>query len=187
MLKKTITYEDYNGDSITEDFYFNLSRAELIEMEVSEKDGFADTLRAIVKAGDGKEIIGHFKKLILAAYGQKSADGKRFIKTQELRDEFEQSEAYSELFMELATDAQAAADFMNAVVPAGIQPQLESQEPLSNQTPTVETTEAPVLSEEKDERPLWMKENRRPTQAELMNMPREELLVAMQMKGKDEA
>lgn len=117
MLKKTFTYVDYNGVERTEDHYFNLSKAELMEMELSTTGGLAEMINKIVAAQDAPAIIKVFKELVLKAYGQKSADGRRFIKSQELSDEFSQTEAYSQLFMELATDADAAAKFVNGIVP----------------------------------------------------------------------
>ena len=122
MLKKTITYTDYNGSERTEDFYFNLSKAEVMEMELSTAGGLAETIKRVVAAQDQPAIIKIFKDLILKAYGEKSLDGKRFRKTDELREEFAQTEAYSILFMELATDDKAAADFVNGIVPADIAP-----------------------------------------------------------------
>ena len=120
MLKKTIKYTDFNGTEREEDFYFNLSKAEIIEMEMSTAGGFAEMLQNIVKAQDGPTIIKIFKDIILKAYGVKSPDGKRFIKSEELSTEFSQTEAYSVLFMELATDADAAGAFINGIIPAGI-------------------------------------------------------------------
>lgn len=117
MLKKTITYTDYDGVERTEDFYFNLSKAEIAEMELSTAGGLDKTINRIVAEQDGKRIIALFKDLVLKSYGKKSDDGRRFIKSQELRDEFSQTEAYSDLFMELATDADAAAAFVNGIVP----------------------------------------------------------------------
>lgn len=117
MLKKTFTYIDYNGVERTEDHYFNLSKAELMEMELSTTGGLAEMINKIVAAQDAPAIVKVFKELVLKAYGQKSADGRRFIKSQELADEFSQTEAYSQLFMELATDADAAAKFVNGIVP----------------------------------------------------------------------
>ncbi len=121
MLKKTITYPDYNGLDRTEDFYFNLTKAEIMEMELSTTGGLSEMISRIVSAKDAPAIIKVFKELILKAYGQKSPDGKRFIKSAALSEEFAQTEAYSILFMELATDADAAAKFVNAIVPAGEQ------------------------------------------------------------------
>lgn len=129
MLKKTITYEDYNGVKRTEDFYFNLSKAELMEMEMSITGGLAEMINKIVAAQDAPAIIKLFKDLVLKAYGVKSDDGKRFIKNQELREEFSQTEAYSLLFMELATDADIAAKFVNGIMPVDISPQLVDKSP----------------------------------------------------------
>lgn len=120
MLKKTIAYTDYNGVERKEDFYFNLSKAEIMEMELGTAGGFAEMIQKIIDAQDGPTLIKIFKDLVLKAYGEKSADGKRFIKSEELSKEFEQTEAYSNLFMELATDANAASDFVNGIIPADI-------------------------------------------------------------------
>lgn len=117
MLKKTIKYTDYNGVEREEDFYFNLNKAELTEMELSHDGGLTGMIERIVKEQDSKEIIKVFKDLVLKAYGVKSDDGKRFIKNEEVRDSFAQTEAYSELFMELAMDANAATAFVNGIIP----------------------------------------------------------------------
>lgn len=117
MLKKTITYTDYNGNERTEDFYFNLTKAEIMEMEMSTTGGLAEMIKRIVAAQDAPAIIKVFKELILKAYGEKSPDGKKFIKSEELSNSFAQTEAYSQLFMELATNADAAADFVNGITP----------------------------------------------------------------------
>lgn len=120
MLKKTITYTDYNDVERTEDFYFNLNKAEIMEMEMSTTGGMAEMIQRIVKAQDSPAIVKIFKDLVLRAYGEKSADGKRFIKNDEIREAFAQTEAYSILFMELATDADAAAAFVNGITPADV-------------------------------------------------------------------
>lgn len=120
MLKKTITYTDYNGVERTEDKYFNLSKAEIMEMEMSTAGGFAEMVQGIVKAQDAPAIMKIFKDIILKSYGEKSPDGKRFIKSKELSDEFSQTEAYSVLFMELCTDAEASAAFINGIIPADV-------------------------------------------------------------------
>ena len=117
MLKKTIIYKDYNEVERKEDFYFNLTKAEVMEMEMSEVGGMAEMIRKIVDAKDAPAIIKVFKDLILKAYGEKSADGKRFIKSAEISEAFSQTEAYSQLFMELASDSDAAANFINGIVP----------------------------------------------------------------------
>lgn len=118
MLKKTMTYTDYDGNERTETFHFNLTKAELTEMELSHDGGLTKLLEKIVAEKDSKRIVELFKDLVLRSFGEKSLDGKRFIKTQELRDSFAQTEAYSDLFMELATNAEAASAFVNGIVPA---------------------------------------------------------------------
>ena len=124
MLKKTIKYNDYNGVEREDDFYFNLSKAEVTEMELSVDGGLADQIKGIVAAKDTPSIIKIFKKLVLQAYGEKSADGKRFRKLDDngnhLSIAFSETEAYSKLFMELATDDIAAAEFVNGIIPANI-------------------------------------------------------------------
>lgn len=127
MLKKSITYTDYNGTERTEDFFFNLTKAELMEMEMSTAGGLAETIQRIVKAEDQPAIIKIFKDLILKAYGEKSIDGKRFVKSETLSTEFAQTPAYSELFMELSTNAEAASAFINGIVPADISKQIAEQ------------------------------------------------------------
>ena len=117
MLKEKIDYVDYNGVKRSEYHYFNFSRAELTEMELSLDGGLAETINKLVETQDIPSIIKIFKKLVLDAYGEKSADGKRFIKSEELSTAFSQTEAYSVLFMKLATDADAAAKFIKGIMP----------------------------------------------------------------------
>lgn len=124
MIKKTIPYTDYNGNERTEEAHFHLSKAEIMEMEMSTAGGLAERIQKIVNAQDTPEIIKIFKELILKAYGEKSADGRRFVKSQELSEAFSQTEAYSNLFMELATDADAAAAFVNGIVSADVAKQM---------------------------------------------------------------
>ena len=116
MLKKTITYDSYDGVTYTEDFYFNLSRAELIKMECGVKGGLTKKLEEIAKSSDPTQIMPVFEDIILKSYGKKSDDGKRFIKSKELSDEFAQSEAYSELMVQLIQDEKAASDFVNGLI-----------------------------------------------------------------------
>lgn len=120
MLKKTIKFEDLDGNMIEEEFYFNLSKAEIAELELSRRDGMQQYLEAIVKTGDSAMILENFKKIIAMTVGVRSEDGKRFIKSDEIRDAFMQTNAYSELFMEMMTVPNAASDFVNAVVPSGM-------------------------------------------------------------------
>ena len=117
MLKITETYTDYNGTKREEDFYFDYNEAEIAEMELSEEGGLVEHIQEICKKLDGKKIIKVFKDLVLNAYGEKSGDGRRFIKNDKLKEEFSQTKAYSQIFMRLALDANEAAKFINNVVP----------------------------------------------------------------------
>lgn len=120
MLKKTITYTDYNGTERTEDFYFNLSKAELVMMENSVIGGMKQRLEKIVKSQNNVEIMEVFKDLISRSYGVKSDDGKRFMKSKDLTEEFEQTEAYSELVIGLLSDPDEASRFIKAILPNGM-------------------------------------------------------------------
>ena len=117
MIKKTITYVDYNGNERTESFYFNLTQAELTEMEFSVTGGFKEFIQKIIDAQDGKQLIELFKQILLSSYGEKSPDGRRFIKSKELSEAFSQTEAYVKLFIELASNADKASEFINGIVP----------------------------------------------------------------------
>lgn len=127
MIKKTITYTDFNGDQHTEDFYFNLNKAEMMEFEMSMDGGLTNYIEDIQKdieggpehlmKTQGKKIVEIYKSLILKSYGVKSEDGKSFIKTEEARQAFEGSNAFSEVFMELATVDGAATKFIVGVIP----------------------------------------------------------------------
>lgn len=125
MITKTITFVDYNGEERTEDFMFNLTKAELMEMQVSKEGGMDKFIQKIIKEKDAKNLVGYFKDIILLSYGVKSDDGKRFIKNEEIVDSFKQTEAYSELFMELATDADKAAEFINGIIPQSMIKEIE--------------------------------------------------------------
>lgn len=117
MLKKHVKYTDYNDVEREEDFYFNLTEAEVTEMELSTTGGMAEMIQKIVDAQDGPAIVKVFKDIVLKAYGVKSPDGRQFIKNDEVRNSFAQTEAYSIIFMELATDAKKAAEFVNGIMP----------------------------------------------------------------------
>ena len=127
MITKTIKYKDYNGVEREEKFLFNLSKAELMEMEMGTTGGLTETIQKIIETKDQPSIISISKKLILQAYREKSADGKRFVKTDEngrpLSVAFSETEAYSILFMELATDDVKAAEFVNGIIPSDLKEQ----------------------------------------------------------------
>lgn len=126
MLKKTITYTDFNGQERKDDFYFHMSKAELVEMSVSETGGLEVFIRKIIATDNYKEMVRLMKEVILKAYGEKSDDGKSFVKTPEKTAAFAQSEAYSILFMELF-DSKKFADFVNALIPANMREELEKK------------------------------------------------------------
>jgi hypothetical protein len=117
MLKKVIKYVDYNDAEREETFYFNLSKVEVAEMEMSVSGGWVNWVEKVVEAQSEPELISIFKEVVLKAYGEKSPDGRRFIKSEELSKAFSETRAFEELFMELATDADAAAVFFNGIVP----------------------------------------------------------------------
>jgi len=117
MLKKTITYTDYNGMERKEDFYFNISKAELMELELGTSGGIHQKIERLQQTLEGPEIMKLFKELITMSICEKSPDGKRLLKSKEISDNFLQTEAYSELFMELMSDPEKATAFMKAVLP----------------------------------------------------------------------
>ena len=117
MYIKTMTYTDYDGEQRTENFCFNLTQAEIAEMDLSATGGLEQTIKDIIAAKDNAKLVQLFKGLILKSYGVKSSDGRRFIKSEQLSEEFSQTEVYSDLFMELASDASAAAEFINKITP----------------------------------------------------------------------
>lgn len=120
MLKKTVTYEDYDSIVRTEDHYFNLTESELTMMEMSEVGGYQKRLESMVQSKDSTSMIQVIHDFVKASYGQKSPDGKRFIKSSELYEEFSQTEAYNKIFMELLTDDNAAIEFVIGVLPKSI-------------------------------------------------------------------
>ncbi len=127
MLKKTITFEDFNGVTRTEDFYFNLSKAELAEMQFGVDGGFVEFIRKLLATRDTKELMAQFKRLILLAYGEKSPDGKRFEKSDSISLAFSQTGAYDIVFFEMM-DSDKAAAFVNGILPEKITSTKEYQD-----------------------------------------------------------
>lgn len=130
MIKKTITYTDYEGNSRTEDFYFNLTKFELLELNLSEEGGLDKMLKKIIDSQDVAKIVDVLKEVILLAYGEKSADGRFFVKNrggQKLCEDFAQSPAFDELYFELAGDEKAAADFINGIIPKNLADEVAAQ------------------------------------------------------------
>ena len=125
MLKKTVTYEDWNGVTRTEDFYFNLTRVECAEIEYGTNGAsLSDSIKDLIAAKDMITVITIIKKILLMSYGIKSSDGKRFMKSDDIRDSFEQNPAFDILYMELATNSEAAADFISGIMPSAVRENL---------------------------------------------------------------
>lgn len=127
MLKKNIRYTDWFGEEREEDFYFNLTKSELVEMEMSQDGGMENYLNKIVQSKDRNELFQYFKAIILKAYGEKSADGRRFMKGEEISRGFEECPAYDELMMQLLNDAEYAGQFVTALMPADLQQTIAEQ------------------------------------------------------------
>lgn len=125
MFTKKITYTDYKGTERTEEFYFNFSKAELLEMEMKQDGGLDALIKKVIDTKDVPTLIDLFKNLILTSYGEPSADGRRFVKSPELSKAFSETEAYSDIYMELATDSKKAADFVNGIIPQSLRKQLD--------------------------------------------------------------
>ena len=132
MLKKTITYKDLDGNNITEDFWFHLSKAKIMEMELSTTGGLEASMKELIKKRDGATIMSVFKDLILKSYGDRSLDGKTFLQDEERSKAFEQTDAYSELFVSLVTDDVAAAEFFNGILPEDIREKVEEEKAAGN-------------------------------------------------------
>lgn len=181
MLKKNITYTDLDGNTVTEEFSFHLSKAELVEMEAEHPGGLAAYLTRIVETQDGAQIVRAFKDLILRAYGKRSEDGKRFIKNKELNDEFMETEAYSAFFMELATSADAAAEFVNGIMPADMDKELKRLNVETTASPTEQTRQVaestPVILNPVENSPE--KGSKQMTRAMATSMSHEELIQRM--------
>lgn len=136
MIKQTINYTDYNGNPQTEDFYFNLTKPELIELEVDVEGGLGSWLESVVASESQKEIIETFKRIILLAYGRKSVDGKQFLKSPEMAREFEQHAAFAEMYMMLATDATKASVFITGCLPKDMQAEAKAEQQKVQDKPT---------------------------------------------------
>lgn len=120
MLKKTITCENFNDIETSEDYWFNFTESEILEMQLGTAGGLDESIKQIVAGMDLPSMVKFFKDFVLKAYGVKSPDGKRFIKNDELREAFSQTQAYNKLFMELAFNDVAAAEFINGVIPKDV-------------------------------------------------------------------
>lgn len=125
MLKKTITYTDYDGMERTEDFWFNLSKTELTKLDAELPGGVLGVLRKIIDKKDRKALVDFIETLILRSYGEKTLDGKRFVKTPDMAEEFMQTPAYDELFMSILSDTDSQTSFINGVIPQSMAKEIE--------------------------------------------------------------
>lgn len=128
MVKKTITYTDYNGVERTEDFYFNLTKAELMEMQLSMEGGMRAYIQRIMAAKSQLALVNLFKQILLLSYGKKSDDGRLFLKNDTIRAEFEAHPVYSQIYMELSLNEEKAAEFINGLIPADMRNQNPAME-----------------------------------------------------------
>lgn len=172
MLKKTINFMDLDGNPVSEDFYFQLNKAEITEMELSQKGGLGEHLKAIIASEDGGAIISTFKNILASAVGKKSEDGRRFIKSEEITNDFLQSEAYPEMFMELVTNADAASEFIRGIMPADLAAKIDTGAKVTN------------LRLPDEEVPAWIREDRDPTDEEVRSMSAEQLKEAYLRKNR---
>jgi hypothetical protein len=168
MLEKTITYTDFFGEKQTETFYFHLGKADLTEMSFLTPDGLAGYLRTIIDEENSQEILRFFKEIVAKSIGQRTADGKRFIKNDAITAEFMETNAYEELFMELMTNETYAAEFIKAILPADL----------------VEAAEAEMEHDYSEDELLAMDDDQFAAVAgRLMNMDRSHLVVAMKRRN----
>lgn len=146
MFKKTVTYEDYNGTTQTEDFYFNLTKVECLELEYSFAPGasLSGSIQTLINAKDMGTVVSTIKTILLKAYGVKSPDGKRFVKNEAVREEFEQNPAFEQIYWEFVTDPEKTAEFIAGIVPSGIRENLgdnPKETLLKQMTESVNSTE----------------------------------------------
>lgn len=187
MLKKTITFKDLDDNDVTEDFYFNLTKAELAELELSRKGGLTAHLQQIIKDGDGGVIMATFKELISKSVGRRSEDGRRFIKNQEITDEFLQSNAYSEMFLGLVTSADDGAAFIRAIVPKDMLDAVDAGQPAIPGLPEAKDAPAPVEALKPGSREFYIDKLKDPTwvpsKAQLVEMDEDLMKQAFARKA----
>lgn len=195
MLKKTIEYDGFDGQTYKEEFCFHITEADIAEMELgaTREGGFEALIRKIIDTTDGKKLVAIFKELILLSVGELAVDGKRFIKSDEIRDNFKNSNAYSKLFVELVTQTDKGVEFVNGIVPQAMRDEraltdvtkkvADRPTPVETVTPDVkDISPAPVAKEEKDDRPAWLREGRTPTSEELKGATPEQIQEAFRRK-----
>ncbi len=179
MLKKTITYDDYNDNTVTDDFFFNFTKLELMEKEL-QLGGLETTIKRLTETNNNEEAYHLFKHLIMASYGKKSEDGKRFIKSKELTESFEQSPALSELIIEFLQKPELGAAFIEGTLPAKLVAEVNAAK--EKEKSTAQNVELPTAAPELETTSAEY-ELKEPTQKELTAMSHEELLEHMQRKN----
>lgn len=188
MLKKVITYTNpFTNQEVTEEHYFHISKADLVEMEMEEnkatytKDGKQLTgmqakLQQIVDSEDGRAIMAEFKDIIRRAYGKK--DGDRFLKSKEIWEEFAATEAFSQLIFEVCTDANASAEFINGIIPNNLEQIAAEVKAQAEKTPAPETAAAVAELQAENDDPTGLTQDATPrvlTRAEVSAMDSAEL------------
>lgn len=173
MLKKTITYIDFDGNEVTDDYYFNISTSEIAKLELEQEGGLAVWMQQLIQSNDRHAILATFERIIQLSYGVRSEDGKRFMKGGEHWLSFYESNAYDVFFLELITDTQAAAAFINAIVPADLQQKAQA-------IAAARGVELP--KEDVPDPEPWVTQDREPTPKELMNMTKEQMAAAMRRR-----
>lgn len=176
MFKKTITFRDFNDQEQTQDFYFHMSKAELLTM-AADGNAMMARIQRIIDAKDGRAILQEFRDIIEASIGMRSEDGSRFIKDQAAKSALMDSPAYDELLMELCTSADAASQFVRELIPEKMQEEMRKHLTQGQKEEDRDPFKQPTAD---DPRPIWMKEERNPTHQELMNTSAEELRLAFQ-------
>jgi hypothetical protein len=199
MLRKKIAYDGFDGKSYEEEFCFHITEADIAKMELgaTREGGFEALIRKIVDTTDGKKLVELFEDLILMSVGELAPDGKRFVKSDVIRDNFKNSNAYSKLFLELVTETDKGVEFVNGIVPQALREQralseatdkvANRPEPVADATPapsvTTDIRPASPAKEEKDDRPAWLKEGRTPTSEELRGATSEQIQEAFRRRG----
>lgn len=125
MLKKRITYTNFEDEEVTETFYFNLTKADLMEMEVSKRGGLNGYIERIQETNDAGLVFEELKSLMSRSVGRLAPDGRGFSRSQQIRDEFMNSEAFSNFILEMLTDPQLAAEFIQGLIPKNIESEVD--------------------------------------------------------------
>lgn len=202
MLKKVISYQNLDGEEVTEEFHFQLTRAEVAERALVEGEGYADRLKALSMETDGAKIIGHFKEILQSAVGRR--EGQLFIKDDEVRKHFMFSGAYDVFFMDLLEEKDSGAEIIKAMLPKDAHEAIDAElakratttvelpadapklegEPEGVVTLTEDEAQVQILEPSKDETPAWLKEKRQPTKDELKKMNQTEMLKVFEAREK---